>query len=342
MKDILDIYKGIKIPKITDKREIIVPHTLKTNSFTIGKLSDYFIKERLFEKYSGKIFQYNLYWNSNKTTVDKGVVVYQHKTENDTHEKLINIKNELKLDINFIEQHINNFKLSPNKNIEVSKQCAIEVYEIINHLDLNLFKPKDYIFLNPLLGSEIISNFHLNTHDKIAMPDLIVDDILIEIKSDSKLEFKLEYFFQLIEYLIWFELSREFNDFAKPISKIGIYFSRFNYLHIVELSSIFSSDELSKMISFGKSLIKAGIRNPSSYISNCHFFLNNEEKLIKDYQKIVNATLTENNVMIEMCQFLTQKEEKELFVKDFYNNLTELHSINNLFSKVLTKRTKSK
>ena len=69
--------------------------------------------------------------------------------------------------------------------------------------------------------------------------DLILDDILIEIKVTKKLELRREYFNQLIGYyLLSLVGGVNGNTDIKPIKRIGVYFARHGYLWQIPLSEI--------------------------------------------------------------------------------------------------------
>lgn len=62
--------------------------------------------------------------------------------------------------------------------------------------------------------------------------DVLIDDTLIEIKTTKKLEFKREYFDQLMGYFILNQVSGIGSLSPKPqINKLAVYFSRFGYLY---------------------------------------------------------------------------------------------------------------
>lgn len=87
-------------------------------------------------------------------------------------------------------------------------------------------------FYNPTFGegSKLVGG---------ADADLILDDILIEIKVTKKLELRREYFNQLIGYyLLSLVGGVNGNTDIKPIKRIGVYFARHGYLWQIPLSEI--------------------------------------------------------------------------------------------------------
>ncbi|KKN53025.1 hypothetical protein LCGC14_0606550 [marine sediment metagenome] len=85
-----------------------------------------------------------------------------------------------------------------------------DLRKLISLVDLEFFKANKVCILNPTFGggSKLVGG---------ADADLVVDDMLIDIKTVKKLTFSREYLDQLIGYY--------------TLYKIGVYFSRYRYLY---------------------------------------------------------------------------------------------------------------
>ena len=107
-------------------------------------------------------------------------------------------------------------------------------------VNIENFQLKDICFLNPYFGK---------APNIVADADLIIGDVLIDIKTISNLEMKLKTFDQLIWYYI---LSRVagINGMKNKIKirKIGVYFSRFAHLHIYNIEDIITETKFSEFI----------------------------------------------------------------------------------------------
>lgn len=107
-----------------------------------------------------------------------------------------------------------------------------DLENLISSVDLDNFNPKKKCFLNPNFGeaSKMVGG---------ADADLIIDDMLIEIKTTKRLEMRRETYNQLIGYYILYRIAgingmTEINN----IKKLGVYFSRYGYLHLYNIEDI--------------------------------------------------------------------------------------------------------
>jgi hypothetical protein len=274
MEEIKNILTNINIPIIKEKKDPLVKPSVKfKDNGAIGTISDFFIKEILFDTFTDKVYTYHFFFNSSKNKVENRRLNYQSGAQNRTHEKILAMKVKDKFRLELIEDHIKEYYIYKSKYTSITdehiKKGAIEAFEIITLLNTNNFKPSNYLLINPLLGLKISTSYLGQTHELVhsaSMPDLILDDKIIDIKSHSKLFFSTQDFFQLIDYLIWFDFSMKYLKFAKPIKKIGIYYSRFNYYFVIDLKSIFSNKDLNKIYNYGKELIVNGVYRPGKYL----------------------------------------------------------------------------
>jgi hypothetical protein len=82
---------------------------------------------------------------------------------------------------------------------------------------------------------------------------MVIDDVMIEIKTMGDFELERGHFNQLIGYYI---LSRIGGIEGLPkthsIKRLGIYFSRHGYLWMFKVSDVINEKQLSKFISWFK------------------------------------------------------------------------------------------
>jgi hypothetical protein len=111
-----------------------------------------------------------------------------------------------------------------------------DLQNLISIVRPEYFKAKKICVLNPAFGkaSELIGG---------ADCDLVIDDAIIDIKTTKKLDFRRDYFNQLIGYYTLYKIGGI--DDASPdveIKRLGIYFSRYGYLYFIDVQNIIRED----------------------------------------------------------------------------------------------------
>lgn len=131
-------------------------------------------------------------------------------------------------------------KVTEIKNI---KQIFNPVYQDLVELNKSIKKIKENFN-----GNYFILNPSFSQSNKIggADADIIMDDILIDIKTITVAKITKEMIAQLIGYYI---LAKKDN---LKINKIGIYFSRYEKLQIYNISEIITPENLEKIETFFK------------------------------------------------------------------------------------------
>jgi hypothetical protein len=99
-------------------------------------------------------------------------------------------------------------------------------------VDANLFKSSGVVLLNPTFGlaSALVGG---------ADGDLLIDDLLIDVKTTKELSLEREAFNQLIGYYTLYTIDGI--DGTPPqheVKRLGIYFSRYAYLHIISVENV--------------------------------------------------------------------------------------------------------
>jgi len=126
----------------------------------------------------------------------------------------------------------------------VDNQDVQDLRNLISAVDMQIFKAQKSLILNPSFGkaSQMVGG---------ADADLIIDDMLVDIKTTISLELPKEHFHQLIGYLTLYYLNGaiERKESLPEINKLAIYFSRYSYLHVIQVENIASHE---KFAQFGK------------------------------------------------------------------------------------------
>lgn len=109
----------------------------------------------------------------------------------------------------------------PNADIFYADEEDIrDLRRLVELVEEELFTATQQCILNPTFGQ---SSLDVGGADA----DFIIDGTLVEIKTTKTIEFKREYFRQLMGYYI---LNKREHDMHGEIEKLGIYFSRFGEL----------------------------------------------------------------------------------------------------------------
>jgi DNA integrity scanning protein DisA with diadenylate cyclase activity len=98
--------------------------------------------------------------------------------------------------------------------------------------------------------------------------DLIIDDMLVDIKTTKSLELSKDYFHQLIGYLTLYYLNGviERKKSLPEINKLAIYFSRFSYLYVIQVESVASYEKFAQFSKWFFERAKADSDNRKSQL----------------------------------------------------------------------------
>lgn len=131
-------------------------------------------------------------------------------------------------------------------NINERKICADHIKKLIANFKFEHFLPTKKLISN------FVPEIHLNNSRKfrVAILELIKDNEIIDIKSDSKLEgIKPEYTAQLFYYYFIIKWLHKYDEIKDSIlshvnpSILSIYYVNFDYLHQFDPSCIFDDEE---------------------------------------------------------------------------------------------------
>jgi len=128
----------------------------------------------------------------------------------------------------------------------IDKNDKKDLKKLISKVNLEDFKLKNICFLNPHFGK--VSNL-----EPVADADLIIGDTLIDIKTIETLEMRRDTYNQLIFYFILNRLGGIKGMKEKiEIRKLGVYFSRYAYLHLYNIEDIIDESKLLKFFEWFK------------------------------------------------------------------------------------------
>ena len=116
-----------------------------------------------------------------------------------------------------------------------------DLRKLISLVNPDSFKAKELCLLNPTFGeaSELIQG---------GDADLVIDSVLIDIKTTTQLEFKRDHFNELIGYYTLYKIGGIPDAPVEPkIENLGIYYSRYGELYTFPVTDVIS---LSKFPSF--------------------------------------------------------------------------------------------
>ncbi|MGI0133516.1 MAG: hypothetical protein ACREBW_00965 [Candidatus Micrarchaeaceae archaeon] len=117
----------------------------------------------------------------------------------------------------------------------VDKSDVLDLKAILSAVDDRTFTATSLCLLNPTFGeaSKLVGG---------ADADLAIDDTLIDIKTTKKLALDRTTFNQVLGYYILHCISGVGELNPKPtITKLALYFSRYGYLHVMQISEVINS-----------------------------------------------------------------------------------------------------
>ena len=135
-------------------------------------------------------------------------------------------------------------------SLEVSRDNVEELSRIVDATELDRFK-KEHIVLNPsfsVIGSRLLIK---------ADADIIVDGVIIDLKSGSKLTMKGN-----LRQLIGYWILNNLRDEPLEIRRLAVYYPRFKYYVDFLMSDLMSPAEEICISGFFKSSLGINIRTP--------------------------------------------------------------------------------
>lgn len=121
-----------------------------------------------------------------------------------------------------------------------------DLRKLISLVNQDSFRAKELCLLNPTFGeaSQLVGG---------ADADLVIDNLLIDIKTTTKLEFKRDYFNQLIGYYTLYKIGGIPSAPVKPkIENLGIYYSRYGEFHTFPVAAVIQASKFPSFIEWFK------------------------------------------------------------------------------------------
>jgi hypothetical protein len=117
-----------------------------------------------------------------------------------------------------------------------------DLRNLVGAIKPDLFKSKSVCMLNPTFGegSMLVGG---------ADADIVIDNVLVDIKTSKYLEFTREQFNQIVGYYILNRVSGRVGAVeGMKFTKLGIYYSRYGILHLVPIEVIENNPKLKEFI----------------------------------------------------------------------------------------------
>ena len=131
-----------------------------------------------------------------------------------------------------------------------------DLRKLLSIVDPKLFKAQHLCMLNPTFGeaSHLVRG---------ADTDLLIDDLLIDVKTTKKLDFQTTFFHQLMGYVVLHEIAGVGDLKPKPpVTKAGIYFARHAHLHVFQLDAVIDRDSFPEFVRWFKERAANGYPPP--------------------------------------------------------------------------------
>lgn len=125
-----------------------------------------------------------------------------------------------------------------------------DVRKLISIVNPDYFKARNLCLINPTFGTASILVGGADA-------DIVVDDNIIDIKTTKKFELQLRDFQQLIGYYVLHQIGGVGELQPKSeIKRVSIYFSRYAYLHTLDLQNIINEDTFPSFLEWFKERAK--------------------------------------------------------------------------------------
>jgi hypothetical protein len=124
----------------------------------------------------------------------------------------------------------------------IDPQDIKDLRQLIKVMQPELFRAKKICVLNPIFGSasELVDG---------ADGDIVIDDTMIEVKTIKNLELDRSYYNQLLGYFILSRIGRIVGTpSGHSIKRLGIYFSRFGHLWLIDVAKITDQKKLTPFL----------------------------------------------------------------------------------------------
>jgi hypothetical protein len=132
----------------------------------------------------------------------------------------------------------------------IDSEDVADLRALISLVEPQTFHAEELCLLNPTFGeaSHMVGG---------ADADLIIDDMIVDIKTSKAIQFTLDQFLQLAGYYVLFRISGVDNAPYQPkIERLGIYYSRYAELFIIPVADVVNEEKLEPFIHWFKERVK--------------------------------------------------------------------------------------
>ncbi|RTL14369.1 MAG: hypothetical protein EKK56_01290 [Flavobacteriaceae bacterium] len=220
--------------EISDKIE--VPSNVKKNMRYVGTEFERVFTTILSQKFG--LAAKSLDVRINKQIVNKQTEIAIYQTEN------VNKTNNFNL-LDFIED----YKCISYSNLSFNEKAELELFikKTLHNVNFNNFKPRRHI----LTKIKFVTGLgNLNGGGLYGEMDLLIDDKIIDIKTDTILKLNKDYIVQLLYYYFLLNYTKKFNNYSNSIinklkiNKICLYYVCFDLLIEFDVKKIFKDKNL--------------------------------------------------------------------------------------------------
>lgn len=259
-------------PKLQVKKEIVAPPMTKRYSL-VGTAFDYLLRFRI--EYLNPQSIKKDYWVAESALPllsgenrEKGEgIIGQTKANLSSFLETGKYDDELLKSTLLLAGLDSVFRTRAKRGIEyiglVDNQDVQDLKNLISAVDMQIFKAQERCNLNPTFGraSQLVGG---------ADADLIIDDMLIDIKTTKKFELTRDHFHQLLGYLTLYYLEAliERKESLPDINKLAIYFSRYSYLHVIQIENITSAEKFARFMKWFFDRAKADYDKQKSLVQS--------------------------------------------------------------------------
>lgn len=222
--------------KIDFRDKIEVPSNVKKNMRFVGTEFERVFSSILANKYGLVCKSVDV--KINKKIIHRNINIEVLQGKNIEKIKDFNL-------LNFIE----GYKCNSYNNLSFNEKAEIDLFikEILNKVNFNKFKPRKHIATKIKFGTEL---GNINVGGLYGEIDLIIDDKIIDVKTDTILKLNKDYVVQLLYYYFLIKYSIKFNKYSNSvlnklkINKICLYYTCFDVLLEFDIKKIFKEKKL--------------------------------------------------------------------------------------------------
>lgn len=132
---------------------------------------------------------------------------------------------------------------------ETDEQDVQDLRNLLGLVDANTFRTSEPVVLNPTFG---LASKKVRGADA----DFILGDLLVDIKTVKMLALRGDDFYQLLGYYMLSQIGGiDLAPASLEIRRIGIYFSRYGYLHVMPLEEIIDPAKFPQFLDWFKGRI---------------------------------------------------------------------------------------